>query len=103
MEIPGLGPVVEDVDAGWFESEPIFVPVLGKECRFHVEGYDAGPDFHAAIRTFLPLDRDALLTAAPIVPLTRQRSAPTPRFVRPSARQGCKCPACGRSSDNLIH
>ncbi|MBL7255249.1 DUF6985 domain-containing protein [Paractinoplanes lichenicola] len=64
-EIPGLGPVVEDAAAGWFESSPILVPLLGQEARFLVEGYDAGPDFHAAIRTFLALDRSALVAATP--------------------------------------
>ncbi|MBM2617512.1 hypothetical protein JIG36_18305 [Actinoplanes sp. LDG1-06] len=65
-EIPGLGPVVEDDDAGWFESEPVPVPVLGgRECRFLVEGYDGADDFHAAIRTFLALDRGALEAATP--------------------------------------
>ncbi|MBW6433809.1 hypothetical protein KZ829_08675 [Actinoplanes hulinensis] len=49
MEISGLGPVEHDEQLGWFRSAP--VPVLDDApCRIAVEGYDGGPDFHAAIR-----------------------------------------------------
>ncbi|SDI56196.1 DUF6985 domain-containing protein [Nonomuraea jiangxiensis] len=70
MQIPGLGPVLVD-DVGWYQSEPVPVPVLGGErCRIAVEGYDDDPapeDFHAAIRTFLALDRSALTAATPSI------------------------------------
>jgi hypothetical protein len=69
MQIPGLGPVVEDTELGWHRSRPIPVPVLGgTPCVIAVEDYDADPakdDFHAAIRAFLALDPSALTAAAP--------------------------------------
>ncbi|TDC74028.1 hypothetical protein [Actinomadura sp. 7K507] len=71
MRIPGLGLLVEDAELGWYQSEPVPVPVLGGEPRrFYVDGYvdDPAPeDFHAAIRTFLSLDRSALTAAAPSI------------------------------------
>jgi len=72
MEIPGLGPVVEDADLGWHRSgTPVPVSLLsGGPCHIVVEGYDHDPareDFHAAIRAFLVLDRSALVAAAPSI------------------------------------
>jgi hypothetical protein len=68
VQIPGLGTVVEDADLGWYRSAPTPVTVLGgTACRFVLVGYDDDPaqeDFHAAIRTFLALDRSALDAAA---------------------------------------
>lgn len=68
MHVPGLGPVVKDADLGWYRSAPISVAVLGgTACRFVLTGYDgdlAKADFHAAIRTFLALDRSPLEAAA---------------------------------------
>jgi hypothetical protein len=68
MRIPGLGTVVEDADFGWYRSEPVPVAVLGgAACRFVLDRYDDDPaqeDFHAAIRTFLALDRSVLDAAA---------------------------------------
>ena len=70
VQIPGLAPVTEDTDLGWYRSAPISVAVLGgKACQFVVDGYDDDEqeDFHAAIRTFLVFDRSALdAAAAPI-------------------------------------
>jgi hypothetical protein len=70
-QIPGLGTVVEDADLGWHRSAPIPVAVLGgTACRFVLDGYDDDPapdEIHAAIRTFLALDRSALDAAAPSV------------------------------------
>lgn len=70
MEIPGLGVVVED-EFGFLESEPIPVPLFGGVALpFSVEGYQDDPareDFHAAVRTFLTLDRAVLEEAAPAV------------------------------------
>lgn len=71
VHIPGLGSVVEDSDLGWYRSEPTAVAVLGgTPGQFVLDGYDADPaqqDFHAAIRTFLALDRSALDAAAPSI------------------------------------
>jgi hypothetical protein len=72
MLFPGLGSLVKDPVLGWYESEPMPVPVLGDaECRIVVDGgYDgdhAPEDFHAAVRTFLTLDRSALDAAAPAI------------------------------------
>ncbi|MFF5263253.1 DUF6985 domain-containing protein [Actinomadura viridis] len=71
MQIPGLGQVTEDVDLGWYQSGPVPVPVLGGAlCRIIIDGYDDDPapeDFHAAIRTFLALDRSALAAATPSI------------------------------------
>jgi hypothetical protein len=45
MEISGLGPVTRDDEFGWYQSQPIAVPVLGGQmCRIIVEGYDDDPD-----------------------------------------------------------
>ncbi|MCO8269031.1 hypothetical protein M1L60_00340 [Actinoplanes sp. TRM 88003] len=70
-QIPGLGTVVKDDELGWYVSEPMPVAVLdGTVCQFHVDGYDDDPapeEFHAAIRTFLALDRSALVAAAPSI------------------------------------
>lgn len=56
---------------GSLVSEPIPVPVLDNApLQFAVDGYVDDPvrqDFHAAIRTFLALDRSALTEAAPAV------------------------------------
>lgn len=69
MEIPGLGPVTRDDEFGWYQSQPIAVPVLGGQmCRIIVEGYDDDPDpedFHAAIRNFLSADPRVLEEAEP--------------------------------------
>lgn len=69
MEIPGLGPVVRDEEFGWLVSAPISVPVFGNaSLPFNVEGYEDDPaqqDFHAAIRTFLALNHEALDEASP--------------------------------------
>ena len=69
MHIPGLGAVVEDSEEEWLRSsEPIPVPVLGRTCHVVLEGYeddDAQEDFHAAIRSFLTIDRSVLEAAAP--------------------------------------
>lgn len=47
------------------------MPALGgAPCRFIVDGYVGDPapeDFHAAVRTFLALDRSVLTTAAPAI------------------------------------
>ncbi|GIE38527.1 hypothetical protein Alo02nite_14250 [Actinoplanes lobatus] len=68
MEIPGLGPVEHHEHLGSFRSAPVPVPVLGGAlCRIAVEGYDGGPDFHAAIGAFLALDRTVLTAAAPAI------------------------------------
>ncbi|SFQ47913.1 DUF6985 domain-containing protein [Actinomadura madurae] len=71
MQIPGLGRLVEDAQLGWYQSEPVPVPVLGDApCRFIVDGYvdDPAPEeFHAAIHAFLTLDRSALITATPSI------------------------------------
>jgi hypothetical protein len=70
MEIPGLGAVVED-EFGFLESAPIPVPLFGDVALpFSVEGYRDDPapeDFHAAVCTFLGLDRAVLDEAAPAV------------------------------------
>jgi hypothetical protein len=71
VQIPGLGPVSEDADLGWYHSAPLAVPVLGSApCRVVLDGYadDARQeDFHEAIRTFLTLDPSALTAAAPSI------------------------------------
>jgi hypothetical protein len=74
VRIPGLGAVIEDPDHpefGWLRSAPVAVPVLGGiECRFILDGYTDDPapeDFHAAIQTFLALDRSVLEAAAPSI------------------------------------
>ncbi|MFA1544563.1 DUF6985 domain-containing protein [Actinomadura monticuli] len=71
MQIPGLGRLVEAAQLGWDQSEPVPVPVLGNApCRFIVDGYvdDPAPEeFQAAIRTFLVLDRAALITVTPSI------------------------------------
>jgi hypothetical protein len=71
VQIPGLGTVVKDATLGWYRSAPISARVLGDiACRFVVNGYDDDPaqeDFHAAIRTFLALDRSAVEAAAPAI------------------------------------
>jgi hypothetical protein len=71
MQIPGLGPVVEDAEPGWYRSEPLAVPVLGGALRHIVlDGYDDDQrqeDFHEAIRTFLTLDPSALSAATPAI------------------------------------
>jgi hypothetical protein len=68
VQIPGLGMVVEDADLGWYRSAPVSVAVLGgTACQFILDGYDDDPareEVHAAIRTFLALDRSALDAAA---------------------------------------
>ncbi|NKE60975.1 hypothetical protein FXN61_31005 [Lentzea sp. PSKA42] len=70
MEIPGLGPVVED-EYGSLVSAPVPVPVFGNaSLPFTVDGYADDPakeDFHAAIRTFLALDSAVLEQAGPAV------------------------------------
>jgi hypothetical protein len=71
VQIPGLGPVVLEADLGWYRSGPVAVPALdGISCRFILDGYadDLTPeDFHAAIQSFLSLDRSALTAAAPSI------------------------------------
>ena len=72
MEIPGLGPVVEDVDGYGLISAPVAVPVLGDDPRpvRLDEWYEDDPgkdDWHAAVRAFLALDRQTLHDAAPAV------------------------------------
>ncbi|MFD9700539.1 DUF6985 domain-containing protein [Lentzea sp. NPDC059081] len=68
MEIPGLGPVTES-DYETLVSAPVPVPLFGNApVPFALDGYeddDAPEDFHAAIRTFLSLDRTTLTAAAP--------------------------------------
>lgn len=70
VEIPGLGAVTED-EYGSLVSAPIPVPVFGNAALpFAVDGYADDPapeDFHAAIRTFLALDRTVLEDASPAV------------------------------------
>lgn len=61
VEIPGLGPVEEF--GGEYVSEPIPVAALGTDVEIFVEGYDEDDrpqDFHAAIETFLSLDRSVV-------------------------------------------
>ena len=69
MFIPGLGTVTVDPEFGWYRSEPVAVPVLGGGAyRIVVEGYHGDPapqDFHAAIQSFVTLDRSAVTAAAP--------------------------------------
>ncbi|MBE1530366.1 DUF6985 domain-containing protein [Actinomadura algeriensis] len=71
MQIPGLGKVIKDADLGCYQSEPVPVPVLGGAlCSIIIDGYDDDPapeDFHAAVRTFLALDRSALAAATPSI------------------------------------
>jgi hypothetical protein len=71
MQIPRLGLLAEDAELGWYRSEPVSIPVLGNApCRFIVDGYvdDPAPeDFHAAIHTFMALDRRALTAATPSI------------------------------------
>jgi len=64
-QIPGLGHV--EGFSGEYVSEPIPTPVLDDEIEFFVEGYDEDDrpqDFHAAIESFLALDRSSLEAAA---------------------------------------
>lgn len=67
MEIPGLGPVVEDEAFEGYRSKAVPVAVLGGvHCEFLVQGYEEPEDredFHAAIRSFLALDPGALTDA----------------------------------------
>ncbi|WP_328323252.1 hypothetical protein OHA70_30300 [Kribbella sp. NBC_00382] len=67
MEIPGLGPVVEDEAFEGYRSKAVPVAVLGGvDCEFLVQGYEEPEDredFHAAIRSFLELDPGALTDA----------------------------------------
>lgn len=71
MQIPGLGPVVEDTELGWYRSEPVAVPVLGGAlCRIVLDGYgddQRQEDFHEAIRTFRTLDPSVLTAATPAI------------------------------------
>ncbi|MFS8098632.1 hypothetical protein LFM09_15985 [Lentzea alba] len=70
MEIPLLGAVVEDEYDG-LVSAPVPVPLFGNVAMpFRVDEYESDPapeDFHAAIRTFLSLDRAVLEEAGPAV------------------------------------
>jgi hypothetical protein len=67
MEIPGLGPVVEDEAFEGYRSKAVPVAVLGGvPCEFLVQGYEEPEDqedFHAAIRSFLALRPSALADA----------------------------------------
>jgi hypothetical protein len=71
MEIPGLGPVVDDDGSGWYRSAPLPVRVLGgTSCAIVVEGYADDrrkDDFHEAIRAFLALDSSVLTAASPAI------------------------------------
>lgn len=70
MNIPGLGPVTEDLD-GWYRSEALTVPALGDATYYVlVNGYDDDPakeEFHAAIAAFLTIDESVLKAAAPAI------------------------------------
>ncbi|MDX6261519.1 MAG: hypothetical protein QOH84_3207 [Kribbellaceae bacterium] len=67
MEIPGLGPVVEDVAFEGYRSKAVPVAVLdGVACEFLVQGYEEPEDredFHAAIDRFLALGPSVLTDA----------------------------------------
>lgn len=71
MQIPGIGPVTQENEFGWYYSEPIPIPVLGgKKCRIVVEEYDEDSkkdEFHAAIRNFLSIDESVLHECEPHV------------------------------------
>jgi hypothetical protein len=65
MEIPGLGPIVDQ--DGTLYSEPVPVNFFECEMAFIVEGYEDDPspeDFHAAVEAFLALDQSALEAAS---------------------------------------
>ena len=64
MDVPPLGPVVEDPDTGWLYSHSLFIPVLERECQFALEGYGVDPkptEFHFAIANMLYAERKVLL------------------------------------------
>ncbi|GAA3542286.1 DUF6985 domain-containing protein [Kribbella ginsengisoli] len=67
MEIPGLGPVVEDEAFEGYRSKAVPVAVLGGVgCEFLVQGYeepDDHEDFQLAIGRFLALGPEALTDA----------------------------------------
>jgi len=70
VEIPGLGPVLEDNQVeGSYRFGPVAVPVLdGTLCSFIIDGFDGDKrqeDFVDAIRSFLTIDRSVLTDALP--------------------------------------
>ena len=64
MNVPGIGPVTEDDESGWYFSEPLAIPGLrGRVCRIVLEGYAEHPkqeEFHVAIANLLSSERDLL-------------------------------------------
>lgn len=66
FDLPALGIVTREERFGWYRSNPIHVPILGRECRFILEGYsedDRKAEFHTAIANFLRLDKTVLRDA----------------------------------------
>jgi hypothetical protein len=71
MNIPGLGPVVEDQRFGWYYSAALPLALLnGQPCQVVLDGYakDRFPEqFHAAIANLLACSFSVLRAAEPYV------------------------------------
>ena len=64
LDVPGLGKMTRDQRFGWYMSNPLYVPILGREGRFILDDdylEESGKaEFDAAIKNFLGLTRSVL-------------------------------------------
>jgi len=82
FDVPGLGKLTRDERFGWYRSDPVFVRILGRDCRFILDGYiedDRKDEFHSAIANFLEVSPTVLRDAD--APLSRYYKDHEPYWV----------------------